>query len=78
MPLQELPPPGVYPVRSPYDSFEAADALRKALVEEEAGQMPGIEIPVWKASPTVQGTKEQIRNSSHLLPRPLDDQPEAS
>jgi hypothetical protein len=38
MTIQELLPSGVYPIWSPYDSFEAADALMKALAEEEQGQ----------------------------------------
>ncbi len=54
MTLQELLPPGVYPIWSPYDSFEAADILRKALAEEESGQTPGIKIPVSEASPDTQ------------------------
>ncbi len=49
MTLQELLPSGIYPIWSPYDSYEAADALMKALSEDEAGQTPGNELPVWEA-----------------------------
>lgn len=30
--------PGDYPIWSPYDSYEAADALLKALATDQAGQ----------------------------------------
>ena len=73
MTLQELLPPGIYPIWSPCDSFEAADALTKALAEEE--QTPGIEMSVLKASLPIQGTEEQIRNDGNLIFRPLNDQP---
>ena len=36
MTIQELLPPGVYPIWSPYDSDEAADVLMKALQAEQA------------------------------------------
>lgn len=36
---ENILPPGVYPIWSPYDSYEAADALMKALQAEQAEQM---------------------------------------
>ena len=40
MPLEELLPPGVYPIWSPFDSDEAAAALAKALADDETAQTP--------------------------------------
>ena len=31
-------PPGVYPIWSPYDAYEAADAMMGALAEEKANR----------------------------------------
>lgn len=45
MTIQELLPPGVYPIWSPYGSFEAADASMKALAENEAAQKTGNLLP---------------------------------
>ncbi len=42
MTLQELLPPGIYPVWSPYNADEAAEVLMKMLAEEEAAQKLGI------------------------------------
>ncbi len=36
---ENILPPGIYPVWSPYDSDEAADVLMKALLAEQAEQV---------------------------------------
>lgn len=35
---ENILPPGVYPVWSPYDSYEAADTLMKAFAADQAEQ----------------------------------------